>query len=92
MAEDPTSLFPDERTKIAEHLMALVFSLRPSNDEKGQAWVLTIGATTMARAVLASVGPHGDFEALLALSFQQVRQIIDQAQLKAAGAKLSLGN
>lgn len=72
----------DERTRLAEQLLAVVFSLRPDDREAGQAWVLAMCSTGMARAILASLGPQGDPEELLALSNHQVRQIVTETQAK----------
>lgn len=67
-----------ERTAIAESLLAVIFSMRTDNAEAGQAWILSIAATAMTRAVLGSVGPQGDPGPLLEL----VRQQIEEAQAK----------
>ncbi len=70
----------EERTDIAEKLIAFVFSLRPDNGEPGQAWVLGVASTALARAILGSTGPHGDPDGLLELSAQQVKDIVTTAQ------------
>lgn len=72
----------DERNGLADKLFALAFSLRPDNGDAGQAWTLTACSTALARAILASVGPGGDAEALLTLSSQQVRAMVAEAQSK----------
>jgi hypothetical protein len=70
----------DERTGIAEQLLAVMFSLRPDNSEAGQAWTLTVATTAVARAILGSVGPQGDPEDLLNLSAHQVREMVTSTQ------------
>lgn len=71
-----------ERTVLAESLLAVIFSMRTDNAEAGQAWVLSIATTAIARAVLVSVGPQGDAESMLAFAVDQARSQIAAAQAK----------
>jgi hypothetical protein len=81
-----------ERTTLAEQLFALVFGLRPGNDQAGQAWVLMVTSTALARAILASVGPSGDPAELLEVSRQQVAKIVKETQTKFYRDRLTGGN
>lgn len=68
------------RGAIAESLMGLMFSLRPDDGEVGQAWVLELATTAMARAILGGLGPQGDPEPLLDLALNQLRVKVQAAQ------------
>lgn len=78
-----------ERTKFAEALMAVIFSMRPDDGPAGQAWVLSIATTTMARAILGSVGPAGDLQDVLDLAQAQVEKAVNDAQLAYFGKVLT---
>lgn len=71
-----------ERTIIAESLLAVIFSMRTDNAEAGQAWILSIATTGLARAILGSVGPKGDPIPLLAFAVEQATKQIEEAQAK----------
>lgn len=80
-----------DRTDTAEGLLALIFALRPSDDEAGQSWVLKIASTALARAILGTIGPNGDAEPLLAIALEDVRTSVVAAQSAAIRSTLTRG-
>ncbi len=80
-----------ERDRIAQQLFAVLFSLRPDDGEKGQAWILGTCSAAMARAILGCVGPKGDPSTLLQLTGVQVAQAVNQAQSGYMRAQLAKG-
>mgnify|MGYP001244674899 CR=1 FL=1 len=79
-----------ERDTIANALVAIVFSLRPNDGPEGQAWVLSIATTVMARAILGGIGPTGDSGPVLALARAQVEKAVLDTQSKFFRDKLSI--
>jgi len=69
-----------EREQLANQLLAIVFSLRPPEPEKGQAWALLTMSTALARAIVASIGPTADPEPLLELAAEEVRKLVQHTQ------------
>lgn len=68
------------RTATAESLLALAFGLRPDDGPDGQAWVLDLATTTLARAILAAIGPRDDAGPLLDVALEQLRAKVQAAQ------------
>jgi hypothetical protein len=80
----------EERSEIADRMFALVFSLRPDDGEKGQAWALSAMTRAMARTILASVGPNGQAAILLLKEVQEeVLTLIERAQTRSIREKLT---
>ena len=80
----------DERSKLADNLFALVCSLRPTDSrEVGDAWVLHVFSTGLARAILANLGPTGDPDELLGIAAEAVRTVVKDTQSKFLRDRLS---
>ncbi len=79
-----------ERAHIAESLLALAFSLRPDDGVVGQAWVMGLATTVLARAVLSSVGPAGDPAPIVELAREQALKQITETQSQFYRDKLTL--
>lgn len=81
----------DERGKLADQLLALVFSLRPPEPAKGDAWALSTMSGALARAIVATVGPTADANEILDLAAQEVRRMVTETQSKFIQAQLAVG-
>lgn len=78
-----------ERKLVVDSLQALMFSLRPDEGPRGQAWVLGMATEFCARAILATAGA-GEVDTVIEVAHQELRRMVYDEKAKAMRESLKV--
>jgi hypothetical protein len=74
-ADRPIGL--EDRNQLADRVLAMLFSLRPDDQEPGQAWCMDQACNAVARAILAASGMEKHPEELIETAIAEIRDKIN---------------